>query len=113
MSETPHKDSFDVLVPVADYFKVISEVSRLAILDVLQKSGAMNVTEIAQVTGLGQANLSKHLKILTQAGFLLRQQSGVSVYYELADPAIAELCRIASDRVKERYKKQAQQFEKL
>jgi DNA-binding transcriptional ArsR family regulator len=113
MSETPYRASLDLLVPVADYFKVLSEVSRLAILDILQKSGAMNVTEIAQATGLGQANLSKHLKILTQAGFLLRQQSGVSVYYELADPAISELFRIASDRVKERCLKQAQQFEKL
>lgn len=103
--------SAELLAPVAEYFKVLSEVSRLAILDSLRKSGAMNVTEISAATGLGQANLSKHLKVLTHAGFLSRQQSGVSVYYEIADPIIFELCELVCDRVKERWQKQAQQFE--
>jgi DNA-binding transcriptional ArsR family regulator len=50
-------------------------------------------------TGLGQANVSKHLKILTQAGILSRKPSGVSVYYEIADPIIFELCELACDRL--------------
>lgn len=39
------------LSPVADYFKVLSEVSRLQVLSCL-KSGAKNVTEIIALTGL-------------------------------------------------------------
>ncbi|AFY76879.1 MAG: helix-turn-helix transcriptional regulator [Hydrococcus sp. C42_A2020_068] len=113
MAKTSSKTSPELLAPVAEYFKVLSEVSRLAILDVLRQSGTMNVTEIAEATGLGQANLSKHLKVLTQAGFLSRRQNGVSVYYEIADPAIFELCELVCDRVKERLLKQAQQFEKF
>ncbi len=96
-----------ILAAVADYFKVLSEGSRLQILACL-KSGAMNVMEIGEVTGLGQANLSKHLKVLTQAGILSRQPKGTSAYYEIADPIIFELCEIACDRVSQRVLQQAE-----
>jgi DNA-binding transcriptional ArsR family regulator len=65
---------------MAEFFKVLSEVSRLQILCCL-KSGKKNVTEIIEATDLGQANVSKHLKILTQAGIVAREQVGVCVYY--------------------------------
>jgi DNA-binding transcriptional ArsR family regulator len=96
-----------ILAAVADYFKVLSEESRLQILTCL-KSGAMNVMEIAEVTGLGQANLSKHLKVLTQAGILSRQSKGTSAFYEITDPIIFELCELACDRITERILKQAE-----
>ncbi|MCW5315465.1 metalloregulator ArsR/SmtB family transcription factor [Nostoc sp. KVJ3] len=94
----PLKTDPSVLVAVAEYFKVLSEASRLQILNCL-KSGPMNVMEIAEATSLGQANLSKHLKMLTQAGVLSRQPKGTSAYYEIADPIIFELCELACDRI--------------
>ncbi|MBD2335455.1 helix-turn-helix transcriptional regulator [Calothrix sp. FACHB-156] len=96
-----------VIAAVADYFKVLSEVSRLHILTCL-KSGPMNVMEIAEATGLGQANLSKHLKVLTQAGILSRQPKGTSAFYEIADPMIFELCDLACDRISERILQQVE-----
>lgn len=96
----------ELLIPVAEYFKVLSEVSRLQILSCL-KSGPLNVTELAEVTGLGQANLSKHLKVLTQAGILTRQTQGVSAYYSISDPLIFELCESVCDRISQRMQKQA------
>lgn len=107
---TTINSSLEILTPVADYFKVLSEVSRLMVLDLLRKSGPLNVSEISEATGLGQANLSKHLKLLTQAGFLSRQPSGVSVYYKIADPSICELCELVCDRLKGRLVQQARQF---
>ncbi len=102
----------EFLAPVAEYFKVLSEISRLQILSCL-KSGAMNVSEIGTETGLGQANLSKHLKVLTQAGILSRKPQGVSVYYEIGDPLIFELCELVCDRIYERMQEQAKQFKKF
>ncbi len=110
MSET--LTSVEFLAPVAEYFKVLSEISRLQIVSCL-KSGAKNVSEIGAVTGLGQANLSKHLKVLTQAGILSRQPQGVSVYYEISDPLIFELCDLVCDRIIARMEQQAQQFKKI
>ncbi|MBN8560165.1 MAG: winged helix-turn-helix transcriptional regulator [Leptolyngbya sp. UWPOB_LEPTO1] len=101
-----------VLAPVADYFKVLSEVSRLQVLCSL-KSGAKNVTEIIEETGLGQANVSKHLKILAQSGLVSRQPHGVSVYYKITDPLIFELCELVCDRLAVRLKEQSQQIKQL
>jgi ArsR family transcriptional regulator len=102
----------DILVPVAEYFKVLSEVSRLQILSCL-KQKEMNVTELAQATGLGQANLSKHLKVLTQAGILNRQPQGVSAYYSIKDTMIFDVCDLVCQRISERVQQQAEYFEKL
>ncbi len=107
-----HKKSAAALAPVADYFKILSEVSRLQILNCL-KSGEMNVTQLSEETGLGQANLSKHLKILTQASILTRKPVGVSVYYEISDPMIFDLCELVCDRLSDRIQEQVSQIGQL
>jgi ArsR family transcriptional regulator len=106
------KNTHEFLAPVAEYFKVLSEVSRLQIISCL-RSGAMNVSEIGEETGLGQANLSKHLKVLTQAGILSRQPHGVSVYYQVDDPLIFQLCELVCDRIYERMQEKARSFKEL
>ncbi|MDX2231910.1 MAG: metalloregulator ArsR/SmtB family transcription factor [Leptolyngbyaceae cyanobacterium bins.349] len=100
------------LAQVADYFKVLSELSRLQVLCAL-KSGSKNVTEIMEETGLGQANVSKHLKILAQAGIVSRTPQGVSVYYEIAEPLIFDLCELVSDRLSIRLAHQSRQLKQL
>jgi DNA-binding transcriptional ArsR family regulator len=97
---------------VAEYFKVLSEVSRLQVLCCL-KPGSKNVTQIIAETGLGQANVSKHLKILTQAGIVKRTPEGVSVIYEIADPILFQLCDLVCDRLQVRLEEQTKQLEKL
>lgn len=100
------------LAPVADYFKVLSELSRLQVLCSL-RSGSKNVTEIIEETGLGQANVSKHLKVLAQAGIVSRTPQGVSVYYEIAEPFIFDLCELVGDRLSLRLAAQSQQLKQL
>jgi len=100
------------LAQVADYFKVLSELSRLQVLCSL-KTGSKNVTEIMEATGLGQANVSKHLKILAQAGIVSRTPQGVSVYYKIVEPFIFELCELVGDRLSIRLAAQSQQLKQL
>ena len=107
LASSPH-----TLTPVAEYFKVLSEPSRLQVLCAL-KSGTKNVTEIMDATQLGQANVSKHLKILTQAGMVSRHPQGVSVYYEIMDPLIFELCEWVCDRLSTRLQAQSVQMQEL
>ncbi|MEN9215317.1 MAG: metalloregulator ArsR/SmtB family transcription factor [Gloeomargarita sp. DG02_4_bins_56] len=98
-----------VLTQLADYFKVLSEVSRLQVLCAL-KDGAKNVTEIMTETGLGQANVSKHLKILTQAGMVRRQPQGVQVYYQISDPTLLPMCEMVCQGLQKRLHAQLQEF---
>jgi DNA-binding transcriptional ArsR family regulator len=97
---------------MAEFFKVLSEVSRLQIVCCL-KSGAKNVTEIIEGTGLGQANVSKHLKILSQANIVTREQVGICVYYRIDNPLVFGLCNLVYDSLMEQAQHQSQQLRSL
>ena len=75
---------------LADYFKVFSEPNRLAVLEAL-RDGPLNVTAVVERTGLSQALVSKHLKLLTIAGVVQRRPEGSLVYYEVIDPQVFRL----------------------
>lgn len=97
---------------IADFFKVLSEISRIQILCCL-KNGPKNVTEIIAETGLGQANVSKHLKILTQAGLVKREPQGVNVFYEIANPFLFQICDLVCEIIVEQIQLKTEQFESL
>jgi DNA-binding transcriptional ArsR family regulator len=97
---------------MAEFFKVLSEVSRLQIVCCL-KSGAKNVTEIIEATDLGQANVSKHLKTLTQAGIVAREQVGVCVYYRIDNPILFGICDLVYDSLLQQAQQQNQQLRSL
>ncbi|TVP65058.1 MAG: ArsR family transcriptional regulator [Leptolyngbya sp. LCM1.Bin17] len=106
------KLSPDTLQLVADFFKVLSESSRLQIVCSL-KQGQKNVSEIIEATGLGQANVSKHLKILAQAGVVSRQQQGVCVYYKIANSFVFELCELVCDSLSVQIQQQSEKIAHL
>lgn len=93
---------------VAEFFKVLSESSRLQIVCRL-RNGPKNVSEIIELTGLGQANVSKHLKILAQAGIVTRQQQGVCVFYQIANPFVFDLCELVCNSLAQQIEQQTEQ----
>ncbi|XTZ09605.1 MAG: ArsR/SmtB family transcription factor [cyanobacterium endosymbiont of Rhopalodia yunnanensis] len=101
-----------VLGMIADFFKVLSEVSRLQIVCTL-KRGEKNVSEIIEITGLGQANVSKHLKLLTQAGIVTRTQQGVNVIYAIANPLVFSLCDLVCNSIVIQLQQKNQHLESL
>ena len=90
---------------VAEFFKVLSESSRLQIVCRL-RNGPKNVSEIIELTGLGQANVSKHLKILAQAGIVTREQQGVCVFYQIANPFVFDLCELVCNSLAQQIQQQ-------
>ncbi|MBF2036138.1 MAG: winged helix-turn-helix transcriptional regulator [Leptolyngbyaceae cyanobacterium T60_A2020_046] len=97
---------------VAEFFKVLSEASRLQIVCAL-RNGPKNVTQIIEMTGLGQANVSKHLKMLAQAGIVSRDQQGVCVFYTIANPFVFELCELVCNFLSIQIQQQAEQIKVL
>jgi DNA-binding transcriptional ArsR family regulator len=75
---------------LAEYFKVFSEPNRLAVLGALRQ-GPLNVTAVVEKTGLSQALVSKHLKLLTIAGVVQRRPEGSLVYYAVIDRSVFRL----------------------
>jgi DNA-binding transcriptional ArsR family regulator len=83
---------------IAERFKVLSEPARLRLLNALRE-GEKTVTELMEATGLGQANVSKHLQLLHFMGFVTRRKSGLYVYYGLADEDVFALCDLMCGRL--------------
>lgn len=73
--------------------KVLGEANRLRILCELGLE-CRPVTDVINATGLGQTNVSFHLRVLREAGFVRAERRGPFIYYCLADP---ELLRILYD----------------
>ena len=86
------------LEKIAASFRALSEPTRLAILQEL-KPGPKTVNQLVKSVGLSQANISKQLGILRDAGFLAREQRGTSAYYSISDRMVMDLCALVCDRL--------------
>lgn len=102
----------EVLQQVAEYFDLLSEPMRLRLLNLL-RDGEKCVQELVEATQTSQANVSKHLKIMWQAGILTRRSAGTSAYYRIEDDMIFELCNLVCDRLATRIEQQALHFRVL
>ena len=83
---------------VAERFRVLGEPARLQIMNALRE-GEQTVGELVEATGLGTANVSKHLQLLHAAAFVTRRKEGLYVYYRLAGDDVFRLCDIVCDRL--------------
>jgi ArsR family transcriptional regulator len=72
------------VLPLADRFQSLADPTRLRILALLRVM-ELSVGELAQVLGQSQPRVSRHLKILSDAGVLERRKEGSWVFLTLAD----------------------------
>lgn len=101
--------SDEALEMIASWFRVLAEPSRLRILRALE-AGEKNITELVEATGLTQANVSRHVQSLAQAGMVGRRKEGlVSICY-IADPAINELCASVCSNMQKRLTENARKL---
>lgn len=87
-----------VLALIADRFKALGEPARLQLLERL-RGGEQTVSELVDATGMGQANVSKHLRMLHALGFVTRRKEGLHVHYALADQSVFTLCDVMCGRI--------------
>src|SRR5256885_13138114 len=76
-------------LPLADRFQALADPTRLRIVALLRLM-ELSVGELAQVLGQSQPRVSRHLKILADAGALERRKEGSWVFLTLADPERVE-----------------------
>ena len=80
----------------AKLFRGLADPSRLAILAALI-AGPRTVGEVMGATRLSQSNVSNHLGCLRDCGLVISEQQGRYVAYQLSDPRVAELLRLAEE----------------
>lgn len=88
----------EFLEEMAEKFRMLSDPTRLAILRALMV-GERSVGQVVEETQRGQANVSKHLKLLADAGLVGRRKQGLQVIYNISDPLVEELCQLVCRRL--------------
>lgn len=75
--------------------RAIAEPTRLRIIDALSTI-ELSVTEVCSVVGQSQPRVSRHLKILGDAGILDRHAQGTSAFYRLTADAAGRSAALAA-----------------
>ncbi|RVA43914.1 metalloregulator ArsR/SmtB family transcription factor, partial [Mesorhizobium sp. M7A.F.Ca.CA.004.09.1.2] len=73
--------SLDTMV---DTLKAVAESSRLRILALLSR-GDLTVSDLTEILGQSQPRVSRHLKLLLEAGLIGRYQEGSWAFFRLSD----------------------------
>lgn len=88
--------------PLTERLAALSELLRLRICHLLEQQ-ELSVGEVARVVQLPQSTVSRHLKVLSDAGWLLRRAEGTATLYRLVqddlDPGARDLWRAISGQL--------------
>ena len=82
-------------VATAAVFKALADPARVRIMNVLATSGEpVCVCHLIEPLGLSQPTVSHHLKKLTDAGLLRREQRGKWAYFSMKPEAAEKLAAV-------------------
>ncbi|MBC3887184.1 metalloregulator ArsR/SmtB family transcription factor [Acetobacterium paludosum] len=70
-----------------EIFKILSDTNRLRILNLLYEK-ELCVCELEYLLGVSQSNLSKHLRLMSDAGFVESRRENKFVYYRIKDEVL-------------------------
>ena len=90
----------DLLLDLADTFKLFSDSTRLKILYALTEA-EMCVCDISVLLGMTKSSVSHQLQVLKQANLIKYRKAGRVVYYSLADDHVKTICKMGMEHVLE------------
>ena len=91
----------------SEIFDALAHPNRIRILESLRQGPRCNC-EIAPELGIEQSNLSRHLKILVQAGILFAWKDGLRVNFKVVDSRTFRLLDIATALARQDVEKKAE-----
>ncbi len=68
---------------LASALRVVADPARLRLLSLVSVAGERCVCDLTEPLGLSQPTVSHHLKVLTEAGLLSREQRGRWAFFRL------------------------------
>jgi ArsR family transcriptional regulator len=93
--DAPALDEGEALA-TAELFRSLGDPARVRIVNLLAThAGTLCACELYEPLGLSQPTVSHHLKKLTDAGLLEREQRGKWAYFSLKRDAVEKLAAVA------------------
>lgn len=72
------------MISLLPQIKALADETRLRLVHLLAEH-ELNVNELAGILQASQPRISRHLKIMTEAGLLVNRRDGLKMFYSLAD----------------------------
>ena len=92
----------ELLINVADFFKIFSDKTRLKIVTVLLKD-ELCVCDIATILEMSHSSISHQLRVLRQYTVVKNRKEGKVVYYSLDDSHISNIVSQGIEHYLHRY----------
>jgi DNA-binding transcriptional ArsR family regulator len=115
MPQITHKNTSKELSPaalelIATRFSALAEPMRLRILNLLMKEEC-TIGRLVEMTASSQANISKHVALLRDAGMVGSRKEGPCNYCFIADPIVNELCEMMCSRLRDEMEAKAEDLQ--
>jgi DNA-binding transcriptional ArsR family regulator len=94
----------------ATVLSALAHPNRIRILECLREDVKCNC-ELAPSLSLEQSNLSRHLKLLVQAGILVSWKEGLRVNFKVTDKRIYRILELAQEVAKHEVERKAEALE--
>ena len=80
---------------LAKVFKALGDPTRVKLLSMIvgSSAGEMCVCDLTDPVGLSQPTVSHHMKLLVEAGLVIREQRGKWVYYQPTTGTLADAAK--------------------
>lgn len=92
---------------IARRFAALAEPMRLRLLHAMF-DGEKSVGALVELSGGTQANVSRHLQTLMDAGMLTRRKEGLQVFYGIGDESIFTLCELVCGSLEQQHTQRAE-----
>lgn len=91
----------DDILLTAEFFKALSDPTRLSIINALQLHEWLCVSDIAEILGMTKSAVSHQLCNMRMNKLVRVKRDGQRVYYALNDDHVEQVCAMAIDHIKE------------
>lgn len=90
-----------VLERIADRFRLLSDPTRLRLVNALHVDGELSVGELVERLETSYGAVSKQLGLLRSHGVVARRREGTRIYYRISDPSLSDLCDAVCTSIRE------------
>lgn len=101
--DTPIRLPLNVIERVADRFRLLSDPTRLRLVNELHASGELTVGELVERLEISYATASKQLAMLRAHGTVARRREGTKIFYRIIDPSLDEVCNVVCRSLREHW----------
>jgi DNA-binding transcriptional ArsR family regulator len=92
-----------VIERVADRFRLLSDPTRLRLVNELHASGELTVGELVERLDISYGSASKQLAMLRAHQTVARRREGTKVFYRIVDPSLDEVCNVVCKSLREHW----------